>query len=337
MMLRDCAAAAALFLFALSAPGAADPKFTEFDAPNGGSALFIPHGSINAKGAVAGHYFDSEGLEIGFVRTKKGAFDTLDTNADIYVEALNASGMTTGEYAFTQGYVSDADGNITHFVIPDSNDNGWGTQCFGINAHGTVTGIFSPAGEDIARGFIRDLEGNIVTFDGPGAAIDGQGGTFPMAINGDGDVASWTDDNSHKHAFLRSARGKQKALKFPNGTVNSRAYAINKSGLVGGVYDTHGFLRDKDGSLTPVDVDGASSTSVTGVNDDGVAVGTYVESGVSHGFIRAADGEITTFDAPDAALTSGKGTIAQAISAKGAVAGYYSTSDGKRHGFVRTP
>ena len=53
--------------------------------------------------------------------------------------------------------------------------------------------------------------------------------------------------------------------------------------LLGGT--THGFLLDKDGSFTSVDVPGASSSAALSINSQGEIVGTYAVGGTTHGFL----------------------------------------------------
>jgi hypothetical protein len=48
---------------------------------------------------------------------------------------------------------------------------------------------------------------------------------------------------------------------------------------------THGFLLDKDGSFTSVDVPGASSSAALSINPQGDIVGMYSVAGTTHGFL----------------------------------------------------
>jgi len=48
---------------------------------------------------------------------------------------------------------------------------------------------------------------------------------------------------------------------------------------------THGFLLDKHGSFTTIDVPGASSTAAQGINAWGGIVGTYTAGSITHGFL----------------------------------------------------
>ena len=84
----------------------------------------------------------------------------------------------------------------------------------------------------------------------------------------------------------------------------------------------HGFIGDTSGRpFTTIDGPGASFyTVVYGIENDGRAVGAYVDSkGRSHGFLRTAD-ELTPIDAPGA-----RHTFASRINAQGQIVGAYSS------------
>ena len=75
----------------------------------------------------------------------------------------------------------------------------------------------------------------------------------------------------------------------------------------------------------PINVPGATSTTLTGINNAGYISGTIVESGVEKGFVRAPDGTIATFS------VDGLPTFTGAINDHGQVVGYVSGT----LGFVR--
>jgi len=77
--------------------------------------------------------------------------------------------------------------------------------------------------------------------------------------------------------------------------------------------------------VVTVDVPGATSTSVDGLNNHGVAVGTYAVGPTSHAFIRLADGTINGYDVAGALSTFGKG-----INDAGVTVGYFDTGAGMR-------
>jgi hypothetical protein len=67
------------------------------------------------------------------------------------------------------------------------------------------------------------------------------------------------------------------------------ALGINPQGDIvgqdsaGGI--NHGFLLDKEGTLTTIDVPGAASTSALGITAQGNIVGNYSVGGINHGFL----------------------------------------------------
>jgi uncharacterized membrane protein len=92
-----------------------------------------------------------------------------------------------------------------------------------------------------------------------------------------------------------------RVIQIPGATA-VRALGINTAGQVAGTYSTivgglsvdHGFIRQRDGAITTVDVNASAGTEVTGINDKGEVCGS---SGFS-GFIREPDGSITTVIQP---------------------------------------
>jgi hypothetical protein len=64
--------------------------------------------------------------------------------------------------------------------------------------------------------------------------------------------------------------------------LNARGDIVGRY-VAGGI--THGFLLDKDGSFTTIDVPGASATEALGINPQGDIVGQYSAGGTSRGFL----------------------------------------------------
>jgi hypothetical protein len=82
--------------------------------------------------------------------------------------------------------------------------------------------------------------------------------------------------------------------------------------------------------FTTVDVTGANTTSVTGVNDSGEIVGSYSDDTGLHGFLRDPEGVITTIDSPGASFT-----VPADINNLGAIVGSAFDASGY-HGFLRS-
>ena len=147
------------------------------------------------------------------------------------------------------------------------------------------------------------------TFDAPGAGTDPNGGTYAWGINDQGVIMGWYLDANFVH---------------------------------------QSFLRDPHGRFTTVAVPGAGTgwcqgTLAWGLNLEGAITGNYIDpNDVFHGFLRDPHGRITTLDAPGAGTTGvpfscgGQGTYGgESINPEGAIAGFYSDSNGVLHGLLR--
>ena len=131
----------------------------------------------------------------------------------------------------------------------------------------------------------------------------------------------------------------------PPGSYGTIPASINPSGEIAGYYfgptgpTAHGFVRDKDGTITSFDAPGAgpNGTIVVGINPSGEITGyffdaNYAVNHTTHGFVRDRDGTIVSFDAPNAGTD---GTVPSSINPAGTIMGYYVDSAFLFHGFVR--
>ena len=60
--------------------------------------------------------------------------------------------------------------------------------------------------DNISHGFLRDRNGNFITFDAPdaGHVPDSVEGTYPFGINPQGAISGWyVDDSDVNHGFVR--------------------------------------------------------------------------------------------------------------------------------------
>jgi hypothetical protein len=285
---------------------------TTFDAP--GAVATLAFGN-NPEGAIAGFYFDSNGASHGFVRAPFGAIHTFDAPGAIatFAAQINPAGVIAGDYAdasnVSHAYLRAPDGDITSFDAPGAGTGpGQGTMtgfidC--INPEGAMTGYLIDA-SNVFHGYVRAPDGNITTFDAPGAGTGAGQGTFPAGINLFGMIEGNYVD-------------------------------------AGNVF--HGFVRAPFGAIHTFDAPSAGSGAGQGtfpatLNDFGMITGSYLDaSGVYHGFVRSRDGKFATFDAPGADRTPGdfNGTFPSDINPFGVITGYY-TDEGKvSHGFVAVP
>jgi probable HAF family extracellular repeat protein len=100
------------------------------------------------------------------------------------------------------------------------------------------------------------------------------------------------------HGYIRSKTGEFQLIDFPGLAAPCTGPRwINERGDIVGLFayvntgddcfagpPLHGFLL-RQGKYTAIDVPGSTSTSVLGINDDGVIVGSYEDkNGNTHGF-----------------------------------------------------
>jgi hypothetical protein len=177
----------------------------------------------------------------------------------------------------------------------------------------------------------------VVTFDIPDAGTQPAQGTIPSGINGKNVVTGFYIDSSNiTHGFIGQASTTLTTFDAPGAGTQSYdgtwPVAINGSGVVAGYYidsvDTHGFVREKDGTFEQFDDVLGKHTYPRAINDAGTVVGTG-----SYGaevFIRGKGGKMTTFTIPNGSATP------IAINADGTIAGYFYDGTGHSEGFVRT-
>jgi hypothetical protein len=301
------------------------------DAPGAGKSAgqgTIAYG-LNSEGEIAGYYFDASTVTHGFLRAHDGTFVTFDVaggGTGIYqgtfTSGINGEGAIAGltsdsNYA-SHGFLRAPGGAITTFDVPGAGAGGgqgtFPTAGNGLNSEGTVAGWYVDASY-VNHAFLRAPDGEIATFDAPGAGTGSGQGTLGFGL---------------------SSRG---AITGPY---------VDASNVA------HGFLRARDGTLTTFDVPGAGTGAGTpgcvltippscqgtipeNVNSQGAITGEYVDAnGVNHGFVRARGGAITSFDVPGAGTGVGQGTIPLQNNRAGAITGSYIDANGVIHGFLRT-
>ena len=254
----------------------ADGKFATFDVTGVGGYGSFPIG-INLLGAIVGYYTDSNYTFHSFLRKPDGKFVTLngpdqcETNGaqgcyGSEVTAINAFGLSVGNYMdnssnmVEHGMIRRPDGTLITFDVPGGGTNsGQGTGCpgcaAGLNQWGAIAGIYNDS-NSVSHGFLRSPDGNVTTFDAPGAGTGSFQGT---------------------------------------GCYSDCPISLNDWGAITGVYVDanyvyHGYLRRPDGRIETVDPVGSIFTFSVGINDSGTIVGSYADgNGVYHGFLQFQD------------------------------------------------
>jgi len=317
-----------------------DGTITTFDEPEANTSAYSFAGTfptgINDAGAIAGEYVDSGGLQHGFLRSPDGRFTTLDPAGSSLtsVNGLNLEGAVVGwdvneigGVQVVQSYLRYPDGSFETWTgpgqcetSPSTNTNPlcYGGAALGINVFGTVAGLYEDE-QGVLHGLVRGLEGNLTSYDVPGAA------TAPVEV----------------------APG----VYYPEGTgCPACSSPINLWGAIAGSYTdsssvAHGYLRSPGGSTTTFDLPGPGCPSdcSVGLNNFGAITGYYSDANqIFHGFLRTAAGKWISFDAPGAGTTTPgcfvsffcEGTFPVSINDAGVIAGYYVDANGTSHGFL---
>jgi uncharacterized membrane protein len=220
------------------------------------------------------------------------------------------------------------------FDVPGALD----TFPMSINSAGQITGFYMDSINQY-RGFRRQPDGVIITFDAPGRGFF----TRPMSINSKGEIAG----TCNEFAFVRKTNGEIVKFRVP-GAFDSEALSINFQGQIAGTYrvdmfsNAVPFLRQPNGSFIRIDAISSlgyyAPSYALSLNSRGQLAGSYCcaltpqDSLGLHGFLRQSDGTIASFD-----VRGTTGTIARAINGKGQVTGLY-FSDAQHHevhGFLR--
>ncbi len=198
-----------------------------------------------------------------------------------------------------------------------------------LNDSGAITGSFLDSKFN-SHGFLL-FQGKVTTFMFPGSTT-----TAVHDMNATGTiVGEFNVGTTPQRAFMVHAGGFQQITipGFPN--VPAVANGVNGNGDVVGQFNSNntafGFLLH-NGQLTTLSFPGAQGgTNPTGINDQGVIVGTYFLSSEdpARGFMWKA-GVFSNLNPPDA----GGHSMPSKISNAGDIVGsYISTADGLQHGF----
>jgi hypothetical protein len=192
-------------------------------------------------------------------------------------------------------------------ATPISVPNSYFTQCEAINNTGTVVGFYQASAGPLAgdtAGFIYS-NGAYTTVAGPyGESIY----AALSSINNKGEIAGfYTDRGNHQIAFTMRA-SKYHIIKIAGasklipvgfnsaGQITVQAVDMNNNPV--------NYLLSKSG-LVALGYPGATATTIQQLNDNGIAVGSYIDgSNISHGFAYdIATCAYYTIDDPAAAQT----------------------------------
>jgi probable HAF family extracellular repeat protein len=234
----------------------------------------LPQG-INDTGEIVGYYIDGQGSH-GFTYNN-GSFSAPQNVPT--VEGINNAGQVVG-----------------------STNSGAPVQPFGINNVGQVVGSLTGP-NSVTQAFVT-TNGNTKSLSFPGATS-----TVARDINDQGQVVGyWTGTDSSfpgvttSHGFFYE-NGTFSFLDAAAGVNGTFANGINNSDLIVGYYvdskgTSHGFTFDKPtGTLTSVDMQGATNTYLYGINNVGEEIGAVVDgNGHTYGFSVSASPDISVLD-----------------------------------------
>lgn len=208
-----------------------DGKVIAYDAPGAGTTAGNPNNisplgdylyqgtnvagtapGLNVWGAVTSAYLDGNNIYHGYVRSPEGSFTEFDapgagqgTAQGTVPVGLNDTGVITGYYLdgnyVFHGFAGRSD-NLTDFDAPGA--EGYGTFPSSLNDFGVVTGYYLDA-NGVYHGFLRRPNGDVLTFDAPGADLTPGdfNGTFPQTINVFGAITgNYVDANFVSHGFV---------------------------------------------------------------------------------------------------------------------------------------
>lgn len=114
------------------------------------------------------------------------------------------------------------------------------------------------------------------------------------------------------------------------GASATQAHGINNSGVIVGTADSYGFI-DFGGNIALMGIAGATAMDPMAINNDDAVVGSYYDGANWHGFIDAG-GRLTFINAPGATDTWVTG-----INDAGDISGYFDTGDVlQTTGFIAT-
>lgn len=258
-----------------------DGTITTFMVPN---SVFTLATAVNADGLVVGDYaywdggMDGTYLQLGFRRSPDGTFTDIQSIAVLgQVNALNNRGIVAGDFLSEEqvwtSFLETPKGKTTTFdaLGTAANPGPTGTRATAINAEGQIAGYYGDPDDNLQHGYIRHPNGEVVTFDVPGA-----NSTNPASINSAGDVVG----NSTSGAFLRKADGKLVPLTDLSPVV------INDLGEIAGPCGYSACLREPNGTIYEFTVPGAVGTVPTAMNERGEITGYYYgQTSIVHAFI----------------------------------------------------
>jgi hypothetical protein len=258
-----------------------DPKDATFNRLTG----------ISNRGHISG-YFGSAAAghpSRGFIlRPPYAAREYQDINfphsAHTQLNGLNEQGIQVGSYSVGGGqvgfYLMNAHFSAVSFPTGD-NASPPVNRLLGVNNAGIAVGFYTDAG-----GSHHGYRYNIATRQFSAVTVPGASSVTAAAISNAGSVAGFfTGPTGATSGFLLLSSGQLITLTVPHATM-TEALGVNDSGEVVGTYQLgrgggatrHGFTWTRQQGFTTVDdPEGRGTTTISGVNNAGELVGSYLD------------------------------------------------------------
>ncbi len=269
------------------------------------------------------------------------------------VESVNDSGTISGYLvdasSNTMAFLRFPGGGIKTYVQPEDSTTPTFTQGGQINDAAVAAGEYYDTAAGTYRGYLYDVGAEVYHF----FAVPGepQHTTTGLAgVNDYGVLCGFVSPPPYTstNAFIYNGTV---TIFSVNGATSTTCAALNNTNEAVGYYldvngVNHGFLRTSTGTITTIDVPGASTTPGTapcagtvagtvalGINNAGYVSGHYWDtSNNEHGFIRTPSGSYIQIDVPGAYQTSGGG-----INDHVELVGHYADSACNPSGYIATP
>ena len=272
-----CVWLAAACLLAATRLSAADYTYVRISVP--GSVETWANG-INARGDIVGLYHTADGGPFAYV-LRNGVYTTIATPpgaAALAARRINSRGDIAGIWhefdGGTHGFLL-SDGQVTRIQRPNSSF----TWAFGLNDAGDIVGLSDQGGFLLRDGRFRTVPSGGVR------GVDYR--MFDVQDNGRVLVGT-AISNEGITGFISPRHGEIEHVEYPLPGACTAFRGMNERGdIVGSVAtgecfppfgDARGFVL-RDGEFTPIHFPGARGTDAWDINDDGVIVGRYIDSG----------------------------------------------------------
>lgn len=300
-------------------------KYTTLLVP--GSDNYTAAGGINDSGLIVGTFYTSSHSEYHGFLYRKGKYTQYDVELNVVsteISAVNNNGDFGGETGAadtpTEAFVNIG-GVLTQFYATGT-DN---TFLVAMNNSDDSVGEYYDSSGN-AHGFYRSASGAITVLNFPGAVQ-----TLCNGINDSGVISGYYYDSAGEtHGFLYSGGTFTELSFLTTAGINNAGDLVGQSVSPAGVAGSYLARPATFASYATVDIPGAESSAIYGINSSKAMVGVYTNSsGATHGLLYEKD-KVTNIDDPNAQAGT---TVAYNINTAGDIVGAYTNGGGVEVGF----